>query len=334
MAMRAFPDAPTPWIDLSTGLNPLAYPIGDVPSQAWTRLPERQEIAALEQAAAQAYGVSDAADIVAAPGAQSLIQWLPLLFPTKRVAVLGPTYEEHAARWAASGAQVRVVERLAPGEAVDTVVVVNPNNPDGRLLPRNTLARLARHVAGRGGRLVIDEAFIDLLPADASYAPLVRDADAIVLRSFGKTYGLGGLRLGFAIATRPDAARIRDALGPWAVSGAAVAIGRRALADTDWLAAAQHRLQADTSRLDRMLAEAGLAIVGGTPLFRLASHQRAEAVHTHLCRSGILTRRFARDGALLRFGLPDHEDEWDRVASALATVRTERSVNDTSIEIQ
>ena len=110
----------------------------------------------------------------------------------------------------------------------DVVVVVNPDNPTGRLLPPQAL----RGVAAR--LLIVDEAFIDLLPHEASLAGDLPD-NAIVLRSFGKTYGLAGLRLGFAIAAVPLAQRLREELGPWAVSGPALAIGATALADDAWL---------------------------------------------------------------------------------------------------
>ena len=80
-ARALYPDAPDPWIDLSTGINPVAFPVGDLPRHAWTRLPEHDRMEALREAAARAYGTADAASIVAAPGTQAIIQWLPRLRP-------------------------------------------------------------------------------------------------------------------------------------------------------------------------------------------------------------------------------------------------------------
>src|SRR5436853_813859 len=68
--------APQPWIDLSTGINPLPYPIGTLAGELWSRLPSRGAEQALFEAAAARYGC-DVAEIVAAPGTQALIQLLP-----------------------------------------------------------------------------------------------------------------------------------------------------------------------------------------------------------------------------------------------------------------
>jgi cobalamin biosynthetic protein CobC len=190
------------------------------------------------------------------------------------------------------------------------VVVVNPDNPTGRLLPPKAL----RDVAARF--LVVDEAFIDLLPPEASLAGDL-PGNAIVLRSFGKTYGLAGLRLGFAIAAVPLAQRLRDELGPWAVSGPALAIGASALADDAWLQAAAARLVVDVRTLDALLAAAGFTILGGTPLFRLANHPEAQKKVEDLARQGIHVRAFGHQPTWLRFGLPRGDEEFRRLSAAL-----------------
>lgn len=301
---RRFPGAPQPWIDLSTGINPVPYPVPELPAEAWTRLPSHAEQRALIEAAARRYDV-DPDMIVAAPGTQALIQLLPRLVPQGRVAILGPTYEEHEVSWRRQGHEVRVVATL-PQEA-DVTVLVNPDNPTGRLVPADRLEAVP-------GLLVVDEAFIDFHPRAASVA----GSKAIVLRSFGKTYGLAGLRLGFAIAPRAMADRLRDELGPWAVPGPALEIGRRALGDDDWLRTAGQRLATDGQRLDALLRRAGFSLLGGTALFRLARHPEAAAVADSLAAHGIHVRRFAREPSWLRFGLPGDEAAFARLAAALA----------------
>jgi cobalamin biosynthetic protein CobC len=305
VALR-YADAPTPWIDLSTGINPVAYPIADLPAEAWSRLPSRAAEAALLEAAAERYGVRDPATIVAAPGTQALIQLLPRLVPRSTVAIVGPTYEEHEACWARHGHEVRIVRSL---EDADVVVVVNPDNPTGRVLPPADLRRIK-------GLLIVDEAFIDFLPAEASLAADL-PARAVVLRSFGKTYGLAGIRLGFAIAPSDLANRLRQELGPWAVSGPALEIGRRALADGAWLDAARDRLLKDSARLDGLLRQAGFEIVGGTALFRLARHAEAAVFVQRLGRQGIHVRAFTAAPEQWRFGLPGNDEAFRRLAAAL-----------------
>src|SRR5947209_11774783 len=87
-ARRRFPDAPEPWIDLSTGINPIAYPLPPLAPDIWARLPQPGDLRRLEELAAVAYGAARGAEVVAGPGTQALIQSLPRLFPAKRVGIL------------------------------------------------------------------------------------------------------------------------------------------------------------------------------------------------------------------------------------------------------
>ncbi|MFE1598046.1 threonine-phosphate decarboxylase CobD [Methylobacterium sp. ID0610] len=314
-ARRLFPDAPTPWIDLSTGINPVPYPCPALEASLLTRLPAPEDARALEAAAASAYG-ADPAQVVAAPGTQALIGWLPVLRPASRVAVVGPTYAEHAAAWRGAGHHVATVPNLAAAMQAEVAVVVNPNNPDGRVAGRGALAEAAAILAARGGLLVVDEAFADLEPVESLCGEV--PAGAVVLRSFGKTYGLAGLRLGFAVARDPLAGRLRRSLGPWAVSGPAIAVGRAALADRAWRETAAAARGRDAARLDRLLTGAGGRLVGGTRLFRTADFPDAPALFARLGRAGLFVRRFEAAPARLRFGLPGDAGAWARLEGALA----------------
>lgn len=316
-ARTRFPAAPEPWIDLSTGINPRGYPIATIPEDLWRRLPDQAALASLEAAAAAAYRAMPPAHVVAAPGTQALIQLLPRLLPARRVAVLGFGYEEHPASWRAAGAAVSIVETGAALAAADIAVVTNPNNPDGRLADPDALLALAGTLAARGGTLVVDEAFADTRDTSCSLVPRLPATGALVLRSFGKFFGLAGLRLGFAVTGEALAGRIRAALGSWAVSGPALAVGAQALADHRWQRAERHRLAAEAERLDALLTQAGLAVVGGTSLFRLAATPEAAALAGRLGRAGMLVRSFPARPTWLRFGLPDGPEAWERLAAAL-----------------
>ncbi|MGC4059788.1 MAG: aminotransferase class I/II-fold pyridoxal phosphate-dependent enzyme [Aquabacterium sp.] len=105
----------------------------------------------------------------------------------------------------------------------------------------------------------------------------------LILRSFGKFYGLAGLRLGFAIGNATDTA-LAAMSGPWPVSGAAIAIGCRALRDDAWAKATSARLARDCVRLDAMAQAQGWRLVGGTPLFRLYETPDALAAQEKLAR--------------------------------------------------
>ncbi|MGC2787751.1 MAG: threonine-phosphate decarboxylase CobD [Roseiarcus sp.] len=309
------PQAPEPWIDLSTGVNPHAYPLPDLKPEAWSRLPEIGALAKLEAAAARRYGVA-AASGVAGPGSQALIHALAHILARRTVGALGPTYGGFAAAFAAAGARVVEAKRFEDMDGLDVAIVVNPNNPDGRIIPRGELLALHERLAARGGVLIVDEAFADFDPEE-SLAPRLPASGAVVLRSFGKAYGLAGLRLGFALASPDLVPSLRAALGSWPVSGPAIAIGIRALADSDWLEKMRARLGQDKARLDALLRDAGWRIIGGTRLFRLAEHAGARAAFERLLAAGILARPFVDERTWLRFGIPGDENAWERLAAAL-----------------
>jgi cobalamin biosynthetic protein CobC len=316
-ARLLFPGAPEPFIDLSTGINPYPYPIPQLRPELFTRLPEPAALDRLAAIAARAYGAPSGAHVVVAPGTQILLTQVAALVRPGRAAVLGPTYAEHVRAAAYVGHRVAEVADLAGLRHVDLAVVVNPNNPDGRIVPREALLDCASALPAQG-LLVVDEAFMDVCADACSLAPDAARPNLVVLRSFGKFFGLAGVRLGFALAAPAVAARLRAGLGPWAVAGPAIAIGASALQDEPWAAATRARLAHAALRLDQILAGADLAVAGGTSLFRLVHVPAAPALFRHLGRAGILVRRFAHQAAWLRFGLPAGEPEWQRLAAAVA----------------
>lgn len=309
--MAGFPDAPRPLIDLSTGISPIPYPFPALSARAFARLPAPADVARLEAIARTAYGVADGNAIVAAPGTQILIELLPRLVPRANVAVIAPTYGEHAHAWAKCGHAVTEVREIGEAGDADVVVLVDPNNPDGR---RHDPASIHAAMASRRV-VVVDEAFADFEGRSSLSAKIC--ARLVVLRSFGKSYGLAGVRLGFAAGDAGLIEPLRQALGPWAVSGPAIAIGAAALADVTWRALVQPRLAATRRRLVAALVEAGAEVLGGTLLYVYTRHARAGALADHLARQGIAVRRFSARPENLRFGLPSEEDE-RRVVAALA----------------
>jgi cobalamin biosynthesis protein CobC len=307
-ARTSYPDAPTPWLDLSTGVNPRPYPTPDLAPETWSRLPDPETIRAIEQAAATAFGVDDPSRVVAAAGSEALIRLLPRLLPARRIGVLARTYGGHAEAWRTAGAEV--VSDADPD--ADLRVVVNPNNPDGRTLSPDQVLAL-------GGPLIVDEAFADVDPecSVAALAGAPGHERLVVLRSFGKFYGLAGARLGFLIAAPSFAERARQTLGDWPVSGPAIAAGLAAYADAEWAIQSRRRLTEEAAQLDALLCGAGFDIVGGTSLFRLARAIDAPVRFDLLARAGVLTRPFPWDETLIRFGLPGSKADWLRLADAL-----------------
>ncbi|TLU73233.1 threonine-phosphate decarboxylase [Lichenicoccus roseus] len=323
-ARRRFPSAPQPFLDLSTGINPHPYPLAPIDPARLARLPEPEELSRLQAVAARAYGVADPDMVVATPGTQIAISLLPHLLGCSRAVILSPTYAEHAAAWRHAG---RPVEAAAGLEAFErgamlpgtAAVLCNPNNPDGARSDRVRLLALAAGLARQGGVLICDEAFLDLEPDMASLGTALPHPGLLVLRSFGKTYGLAGIRLGFVLASPGLAGRLRSAFGPWAIGGLAIEAGCAALADEAWRAGMAERLLGDGAELDRLLLRYGWRSRGGTALFRLYQVRQATRLYAHLGEAGVLVRRFEHQPDLLRLGLPGDSGGWARLEGALAT---------------
>jgi cobalamin biosynthesis protein CobC len=318
-ARRLFPDAPEPFIDLSTGINPYPYPLPRLSSDLFARLPDPGAAATVAAIAARAYAAPSAAHIMLAPGTQILLPLVAGLVRAGRAAILAPSYPEHARAARLAGHTVDLVRHLDECSDAALAIVGNPNNPDGRVVSRDALLALACDLRRRGGLLLVDEAFMDVGPAGASLAGDVSCGNVVVLRSFGKFFGLAGLRLGFAMTSPALAARLGAALGPWAVSGPALAIAAKALADAEWSSHTRSRLARLARRLDHVLSSCGLTVLGGTSLFRLAHTPKASALFDHLGRAGIWVRAFPGNATWLRFGLPANAQHWKRLNAAMAS---------------
>jgi cobalamin biosynthetic protein CobC len=320
-AAQLYPSAPQPWIDLSTGINPVAWPVPQIPLVSYQRLPLAREMADMTAAAAEAYGLPANAAIVPVPGSEIAIRLLPRMIGAGRVGRIGllaPTYGSHAEAWRDAGAEVRELAALPDPNAHDleTLIVVNPNNPDGRVVERADLAVFAQAWTATGRRLIVDEAFADVRTDVSLLALPELPPGTVVLRSLGKFFGLAGLRVGFVVVTEPDASAWRRLLGDWPVSGPAGAIAALALRDTAWIAAARARLAVDRGRLDGMLGYAGLKLLGGTDLFGLYEAREGVDLLDHFARAGILVRGFAAAPRHYRFGLPADEAAWQRLEAA------------------
>lgn len=313
-----WPDAPRPWLDLSTGISPWSYPVPPLASEIFARLPEPDAMNVLCAAARETYRVSPTEAMLPFAGTEMAINLLARsVAPVCRVGILGWTYSGHERAWRAAGHDVRSVPALRNEIGADVVILVNPNNPDGRAIEPSEI----RSVAGANPRclFIIDEAFADVRPEISllNGTPLLENV--VVLRSVGKFYGLAGVRLGFAITRHAVRNDLMDALGAWPVAGPAIYIGTLALRDAAWAAANRARLTAAAARLDTLLTAAGLPIAGGTTLFRLVKASSAIEVFATFGRAGILTRPFTGK-PYLRFGLPADEAQFKRLEQALANL--------------
>jgi cobalamin biosynthetic protein CobC len=314
-ARAAFPLAPQPWIDLSTGINPWSYPVVIDP-HAWSRLPSPAALAALTAAARRYYRVSPEAAVVPVAGIELAIRLLPhFLRGEGAVSIIGPTYSSHTDAWWQAGHDIRLVNGLGDLAADSSLcVAVSPNNPDGRVTPAAMLAETAAALSGKGGYLIADRSFADIEAVPAALAP---SPGLIELRSFGKFFGLPGLRLGFLIGPQEALGSLARALGAWPLNAAALDVGLAAFADQAWQATTRAKLRTAGDALQALLRRHG-TVRGGTDLFQLLQLEEASTLFQHLGARGILARVFDYDPRWIRFGLPPDQAGFARLEVCLA----------------
>lgn len=305
-ARAVYGDGDAPWIDLSTGINPHSWPGVEGLAIDWARLPDAGALNRLEAAAAAYFG-ADPSCVMALPGTEIGLRLLGERLPGP-VRYRWPSYRTHKEMVPHASA----VASEAMDTGAGTLILANPNNPDGRMTPGTVLrAQMAE------GWLVVDEAFADADPRHSVAGDVGPDRRLIVLRSFGKFFGLAGVRLGFLIAPPQLIATFRARIGAWPVSAAAIAIGTAAYRDAAWIAETRARLPEETATLDRVLKAHGHSPIGECSLFRLIETD-AHALFERLARRSILTRPFDHDPRWLRIGLPANGAALARLDAALA----------------
>ena len=302
------------WIDLSTGINPQAYPVPAIDPECWHRLPEDDD--GLEAAAAAYYGNER---LLVLAGSSPVTHALPTLFAPAAAVFLTPVYEAQAQAWEHASHGLRRLPTLQRALAAATPVVLlsNPNKLTGATLPQSALLAAAAELDRRGGWLIVDESFGDPQPENC-IAALAGSAQAprlIVLRSLGEFFGLAGARVGFIFGAAEKLDALREMTGPWPVAHPSRAVARHALQNTAWQSAAREALTENSTRLAECLAPLGE--VSRTGQFCALCTAHGEALFEHFAMRAILTRRVKELG-MLRFGLPARDADWQRLERAIA----------------
>lgn len=168
-------------------------------------------------------------EVVVTNGSAEAFWLLASVLRSRRAVVVHPSFTEPEAALRAAGHRVErafrdpgdfALDPSAVPEEADLVVVGNPNNPTGTLDPAAAVARLARP----GRALVVDEAFMELVPREPeSLAGRGVVPGLVVVRSLTKLWSLAGVRAGYLLAPPGIAAAVRVARQPWSVNGLACA---------------------------------------------------------------------------------------------------------------
>lgn len=311
--LRALSGYHSPQVDVTVRLNtneaPFAPPAEFVSTLAqrlagveWNRYPDRAAVS-LRTRLAALHGVP-VEQVMVANGSNEVLQSILLAFggAGRRAVVFEPGYQMHAQIARNTATPVEIIERdsemlidirsalasLSAGPPA-VVFVTSPNNPSGRCEPRDTVRALVEH-AGQH-LIVVDEAYVQFAGADL--LDLVSDgAPVIVTRTFSKTWGMAGLRLGYAIGSTELVSALELVTLPYHVDAAKLIAGELAL---DFVAEMDARVAetvAERERLRGRLRDLGVDVGPSDANFLLigTGSRPAATVWAGLVAHGVLVR--------------------------------------------
>ena len=268
---------------------------------------------ALREALAMRLGV-DPNVIVAGNGSEEMIAAISrgVLAAGTQVVTVSPSFGLHEIEPLAAGATVLKVPMTASAgfdlaaleaaifQGPRVVFLSSPWNPVGPALDQSALKRLIDAV--RPGTLfVLDEAYFEYADADAPDGIEALRSSGIayvVLRTFSKAYGLAGLRVGYAVCSDPEIARvIAAAKTPFNVNGLAQIAAVEALADDAWMKASVARIRSERDRVALALAAMGLnAAPSQTNFLFFDTGRNSSAVAAALLQDGIIVKPWCEGG--------------------------------------
>ena len=276
-------------LDVSVNLNPMGTPpqVLRATAEAMGRVEEYPDpqCRALRRAIADRDGVTPE-QVFCGNGAAEVIFRLALALKPKIALLTAPTFSEYEDALTRVGCQCRfhtlrqenlfdvtgeILEELAP--PVELVMLCNPNNPTGRLIPGEVLRKILNRCAQTGAVLAVDECFLPLAAEENGLAGLLQEApNLFLLRAFTKTYAIPGLRLGYGLGS-PALIQRLEAWGPcWNVSVPAQAAGLACCQLPDWPADGRRILEVQRPLLEQGLTLLGCQVIPGSAnylLFRL-----------------------------------------------------------------
>ncbi len=254
-------------------------------------------------------------NILAGSGTTELIRLVALTYFRRgdRALILGPTYGEYEPACRMSGArivryraketkhfipEIRKVADLVMKHQPRGVFICNPNNPTGNYLGSTEIREILNAIGD--GLLVMDEAYISFVEDTWESLELMKQENVIVLRSMTKDYGMPGLRLGYAVASRDIIDDLRPVLPPWNVNIAAQKVGEAVLDMDEYLEQSLLKVRQAKQFLVEGLSQQGLEVLPSDANYFLVKVGSAATFREALIKSGILVRDCTS------FGLPEY----------------------------
>lgn len=245
-------------------------------------------------------------------GATPLLHLIPRVLKPRVAVLLEPCFSEYSSALERESCQIhRLILNpeegfhLQPEQLFDSLrrtrpdilILGNPNNPTGKLIPRPLLSELIDVCSKRRIYLVLDESFLDFTehPSCACEAP--KNPRLVVVRSLTKFWALPGLRIGYLVAHRSLVTKLSAGYEPWPVNILASAAAAESLRDLHYREQTLKVIRRERHFLmDQLSTLAWLEPVPSEANFLLVR------ITTPGINSTILCERFARRNILIRDG--------------------------------
>lgn len=241
-------------IDFSASVSPLGVP--EIVMQAVksslrkiAHYPD-PDCLVFRNAAASELGINSE-NILAGNGTAELIYLIVRMVLPRCTVLPIPTFSEYEYAVNSIGGQIKYVQLQAGGynfslsiddfcqsiRGADLAFICNPNNPTATLLGRDELREILE--VGKANRclIVVDEAYMDFVEGGSDYSlvnQILNYDNLIILKSLTKVYSLPGLRIGYAIGSKPLIDKMKNLRDPWSVNTLAQAAGAAALKEKDY----------------------------------------------------------------------------------------------------
>lgn len=242
---------------------------------------------------------------------RALRHWLT---PRSHALILDPTYGEYAhvlervigctvdrLTLAAGEGFALDLERLATAlkDNYDLVVLVNPNSPTGRHVPREQLEVVLRSAPART-RVWIDETYVEYAGPDQSLEPFAaRSENVVVCKSMSKVYALSGARVAYLCAGAHQLEALRAITPPWVVGLPAQVAAVRALENAGYYADQYAKTVELRNSLATELTTLGWQVLPGIANFLLCELPATGSTAGEVVRACRERGLFLRDAALM-----------------------------------
>ncbi len=329
-------------LDFSANINPLGSPpLEDVILRELKRIgyyPDNR-YPEFRQAAARFVGVMPE-NIVPGNGSSELIRlFAEMTLDEDDLALIPfPTFGEYENQSLLSGAKIRRIKTGSDGvplisdsdlREANAVFVCNPNNPTGRLLPKENITALAKRCEQSETFLLVDEAFIELSDPDQSVAKLAPQMEYLfVMRSLTKSFGVPGLRLGFGVANPLFAGIMDRARIPWSISSVAAAAGTYLLNNAGYLKDSRDLIRREINWLNEALSNLGLSPLPSSVNFILVNIEPSgicsDELSETMADSGVLVRdcqSFGLGKSYIRVAVRNRDENEQLIAALERAIR-------------